>query len=148
MDFSRLTKNLRFLSLCCHCTICVSMWFAHVRYYNSTTRETVLKFSRIFEMCVSWACSAERVLASASQNLCCGYRKFWPALASTHSVEQASGLIVRLCGIRASESYVTTTEELKNQLILKADTLTTDRAALAGFTLRVQSVELGKVNRN
>uniref|UniRef100_K1RKB5 Metalloendopeptidase n=1 Tax=Magallana gigas TaxID=29159 RepID=K1RKB5_MAGGI len=52
----------------------------------------------------------------------------------------------KLCGIRASESYVTTTEELKNQLILKADTLTTDRAALAGFTLRVQSVELGCVN--
>lgn len=71
MDFIRLTKNLRFLSLWCHCTMCGSMWFAHVRYYNSTKGETVLKFSRIFEMCVSWVCSAERMLASACQNSCC-----------------------------------------------------------------------------
>lgn len=55
-------------------------------------------------------------------------------------------LIVRLCGYRNSETYITTTDELKNQLTLKADTLTTDRAALAGFTLRVQSLSSGKVN--
>lgn len=31
-------------------------------------------------------CSAERVLMSAPQSLCCRYRKFWQVLASTRSV--------------------------------------------------------------
>nr|XP_022290319.1 zinc metalloproteinase dpy-31-like [Crassostrea virginica] len=52
----------------------------------------------------------------------------------------------KLCGYRAAESYVTTDDELKNQMILKFDSLTTDRAALNGFTLRVQSLESGCLN--
>lgn len=36
------------------------------------------------------ASSAEPVLASAHQNLCCSYWEFWQALTRTHSVEHAS----------------------------------------------------------
>lgn len=36
------------------------------------------------------ACSTERALASACQNLCYGYREFWWAFASASSVEHAS----------------------------------------------------------
>ena len=59
---------------------------------------------------------------------------------------ELSDLINRLCGYRAAESYVTTDDELKNQMILKFDSLTTDRAALNGFTLRVQSLESGIIS--
>lgn len=41
-----------------------------LRYYNSTTGETVRKFSRIFEMCVSWGCSAERECLRVLAKIC------------------------------------------------------------------------------
>lgn len=40
------------------------------------------------------AYSAQQMLAiGARQNLCCRHREFWRALASTHSVEHASGVM-------------------------------------------------------
>lgn len=55
--------------------------------YAKYTEEYSFKYTPTYE-----ACSAERVLASTCQNMCCAYREFWRVLASTCSGEHAYGL--------------------------------------------------------
>lgn len=66
-----------------------------------------------------------------------------PLITQSH-VYGSFSFILRLCGSRSSETYVTTDDEMKSQMILKFDSLTSNRAAMTGFSIRVQSLDSGK----
>lgn len=80
----------------------------------------------LFVCSIGWgvrieAWSAERVLMSTRQNLCCEYREFWWALASICSVEHASVFfgfpgdvlgVAQLCNKKTGQHFTEFDEDL------------------------------------